>query len=36
VRRSKALEGENAELRKLLAGQMPDNAMLRDVAAEKW
>ena len=36
ARRLKALEDENAMLKKLLAEQMLDNAMLRDVAAKKW
>ena len=36
ARRLKALEDENAELRKLLAEQMLGNAMLRDVASGKW
>lgn len=36
ARRLKALEDVNAKLRKLLAEQMLDNAMLRDVTAEKW
>jgi len=36
ARRLKALEDENAELKKLLAEAMLDNAMLRDVAAKKW
>ncbi len=36
ARRLKALEDENAKLKKLLAGQMLDNAMLRDVASKKW
>ena len=31
ARKLKALEGENAKLKKLLAEQMLDNAMLRDV-----
>ena len=35
-RRLKALEDENARLKKLLAEAMLDNAMLRDVAARKW
>jgi putative transposase len=35
-RRLKALEDENARLKKLLAEAMLDNAMLRDVAAKKW
>ena len=36
ARRLKALEDENARLKRLLAERMLDNAMLRDVAAEKW
>jgi putative transposase len=36
ARRLKALEDENAKLKKLLAEQMLDNAMLRDVTAKKW
>ncbi len=36
ARRLKALEDENARLKKLLAEAMLDNAMLRDVAARKW
>jgi putative transposase len=36
ARRLKALENENAKLKKLLAEAMLDNAMLRDVAARKW
>jgi putative transposase len=36
ARRLKALEDENAKLKKLLAETMLDNAMLRDVAARKW
>ena len=35
ARRLKALEDENARLKKLLAEAMLDNAMLRDVAARK-
>jgi putative transposase len=34
ARRLKALEDENARLKKLLAEQMLDNAILKDVAAE--
>lgn len=33
-RRLKALEGENARLKKLLAEQMLDNAILKDVASK--
>ncbi len=36
ARRLKALEDENTRLKKLLAEQMLDNAILRDVAAKKW
>ena len=36
ARRLKALEDENAKLKKLLAEAMLDNAMLRDVATRKW
>lgn len=36
ARRLKALEDENAKLKRLLAEQMLDNAMLRDVASKKW
>ena len=36
ARKLKALEDENAKLKKLLAEQMLDNAMLRDVASRKW
>jgi putative transposase len=36
ARRLKALEDENAKLKKLLAEQMLDNAILKDVAAKKW
>ena len=36
ARKLKALEDENAKLKKLLAEQMLDNAMLRDVNAKKW
>ncbi len=32
----KALEDENAKLKKLIAEQMLDNAMLKDVNAKKW
>jgi putative transposase len=32
----KALEDENAKLKKLLAEAMVDNAILKDVAAKKW
>ena len=36
ARRLKALEDENAKLKKLLAEQMLDNAILEDVASRKW
>jgi putative transposase len=36
ARRLKALEDENAKLKKLLADQMLDNAILKDVASRKW
>lgn len=36
ARRLKALEDENARLKKLLAEAMLDNAVLRDVAGKKW
>lgn len=36
ARRLRALEDENARLKKLLAEAMLDNAMLKDVAAKKW
>jgi putative transposase len=36
ARRLKALEDENASLKRLLAEAMLDNAMLRDVTARKW
>ena len=36
ARRLKALEDENAKLKKLLAEQVLDNAILKDVAAKKW
>ena len=35
ARRLKALEDENARLKKLLAEQMLDNAILRDVSTKK-
>ena len=34
--RLKALEAENAKLKRLLAEAMLDNAMLKDVASKKW
>jgi putative transposase len=36
ARRLKALEEENARLKKLLAEAMLDNAVLKDVASKKW
>lgn len=36
ARKLKALEDENAKLKKLLAETMLDNAMLKDVASKKW
>ena len=36
ARKLKALEDENAKLKKLLAEAMLDNAMLKDIAAKKW
>ena len=36
ARRLKALEAENTRLKKLLADQMLDNAVLRDLNAKKW
>ena len=36
AKKLRALEAENAKLKKLLAEQMLDNAMLRDVNAKKW
>ena len=36
ARRLRALEQENSRLKKLLAEQMLDNAILKDVAAKKW
>ena len=36
ARRLKALEDENSRLKKLLAEQMLDNAILKDAAAKKW
>ena len=36
ARRLKALEDENAKLKKLLAEAMLDNAVLKDVATKKW
>ena len=36
ARRLKSLEEENVKLKKLLAEQMLDNAILKDVASKKW
>jgi len=36
AKKLKALESENLKLKKLLAEQMLDNAMLRDVNSKKW
>ena len=36
AKRLKALEDENAKLKKLLAEAMLDNAMLKEIAAKKW
>lgn len=36
ARKLKALEEENAKLKKLLAEAMLDNAMLKDLNAKKW
>jgi len=36
ARRLKALEDENAKLKKLLAETMLDNAVLKDIATKKW
>ena len=36
ARKLKALEDDNAKLKRLLAEQILDNAMLKDVASRKW
>lgn len=36
ARKLKALEDENAKLKKLLADAMLDNLMLKDLNAKKW
>ena len=36
ARKLKALEDENAKLKKLLAEQMLYNAVLKDIASKKW
>ena len=36
AKRLKALEDENAKLKRLLAEAILDNAMLKDIASKKW
>jgi len=36
AKRLRALEDENAKLKKLLAEAMLDNAVLKDLATKKW
>ena len=36
ARRLRTLEQENARLKKLLADQLLDNAVLKDLASRKW
>jgi len=36
TRKPKALEGENGKLKRLLAEQMLDNAILKDINSRKW
>ncbi len=36
ARRLKAVEDENARLKKLLAEAMLDNAILKDINSRKW
>ena len=36
AQRLKALEAENAKLKRLLAEAMLDNAMLKEITAKKW
>ncbi len=36
ARRLRALEDENARLKKLLAEAMLDNAVLKDISSKKW
>jgi putative transposase len=36
ARRLRALDAENARLKKLLADAMLDNAVLKDIASKKW
>jgi putative transposase len=36
AQRLRALEAENAKLKRLLADAMLDNAVLKDIASKKW
>ena len=36
AKRLKAIEEENAKLKKLLAEAMLDNAMLKEISTKKW
>jgi len=36
AKRLRSLEDENAKLKRLLAEEMLDNAMLKDIATKKW
>ena len=36
AKRLRALEDENAKLKKLLAESLLDNAVLKDIASKKW
>lgn len=36
AKKLKALEEENSKLKKLLAEQMLDNAVLKDINSKKW
>ena len=36
AKRLKALEDENAKLKKLLAEQMPDLAAMKELVSKKW
>ena len=36
AKRLRAVEGENARLKKLLAEAMLDNAVLKDISSKKW
>ena len=36
ARRLKALEDENARLKRMQAGAMPDNVALKDLLGKKW